>query len=127
MSPEPFLDDAVLQEAYRTAKAVILPSEIEGFGLPALEGYFLGTPVCYVNNTSVSEILACATTKGGFDLSDRGSFFAALEEVSSMPHEEVRDCGVKLRREYHSARVTERILEVFREVASFHSPGQQFN
>jgi glycosyltransferase involved in cell wall biosynthesis len=42
----PFLEESALQDAYLKANALILPSEIEGFGLPALEAYYLGTPVC---------------------------------------------------------------------------------
>ena len=62
----PFLEDKELQSTYRQAKALVLASEIEGFGLPALEAYYLGTPVCFVRGTSVGEILAPATQTGGF-------------------------------------------------------------
>lgn len=112
----PFLADASLQETYRAARALILPSEIEGFGLPALEAYYLGTPVCFVKGTSVEEVIGVATTKGGFNLDDPDSLFAALEEVLAMTAEEVRECGLKLRETYASAKVAERMLRVFEEV-----------
>jgi glycosyltransferase involved in cell wall biosynthesis len=112
----PFLNDTALQAAYRQARALILPSEIEGFGLPALEAYYLGTPVCYVKGTSVEEVLAVTTTKGGFVLEDMESLFAALDEVLAMPPEEVRECGLKLRETYAAAKVVERMLSVFHEV-----------
>jgi glycosyltransferase involved in cell wall biosynthesis len=112
----PFLDDAALEQAYHDAQALILPSEIEGFGLPALEAYYLGTPVCYVKGTSVEEILAPATSKGGFTLDDPASLFAAMDEVVAMSPEEVRQCGLKLRETYASAKVAERMLSVFHEV-----------
>jgi glycosyltransferase involved in cell wall biosynthesis len=114
----PFLDDGLLQEAYRGAHALILPSEIEGFGLPALEAYYLGTPVCYVKGTSVEEILAPATNKGGFNLDDPASLFAAMDEVVAMSPEEVRQCGLILRDTYASEKVAARILSAFREVKS---------
>ena len=112
----PFLEDQALRAAYLEARAIILPSEIEGFGLPALEAYYLGTPVCFVKGTSVEEILEVATGKGGFTLGDAESLFAALDEVMTMSSEEIRNCGLKLREVYASAKVAERMVEVFREL-----------
>jgi glycosyltransferase involved in cell wall biosynthesis len=113
----PFLEDSALQAAYLGARALILPSEIEGFGLPALEAYYLGTPVCYVKNTSVEEVLGVATHKGAFSLSSRESLFAALEEVMAMTSEEVRDCGLKLRESYATPVVTGKMIAAFQGVA----------
>ena len=112
----PFLEEAALQSAYRSARALILPSEIEGFGLPALEAYYLGTPVCYVKGTSVEEILGVATDKGGFSLDSAESLFTALDDVMAMSPGEIRDCGLKLRETYAAEKVAERMMEVFREV-----------
>jgi glycosyltransferase involved in cell wall biosynthesis len=113
----PFLEDSALQAAYRGARALILPSEIEGFGLPALEAYYLGTPVCFVKGTSVEEVLAVATRKGGFSLESSGSLFNALDEVIRMTPEEIRTCGLLLRETYASGKVADRMVEVFREMA----------
>jgi glycosyltransferase involved in cell wall biosynthesis len=112
----PFLEDAELQEAYSSARALLLPSEIEGFGLPALEAYYLGTPVCFVKGTSVEEILSGATSKGAFSLEDRDSFFAALDEAMAMDPAEIRKCGLKLRETFDSEKVAERIESVFEDV-----------
>lgn len=114
----PFLDDRELQDTYAQARALILPSEIEGFGLPALEAYYLGTPVCFVKGTSVEEILSGATAKGGFNLDDFESFFEALEEIVAMNSAEIRSCGLKLREIYASEKVVGRMLEVFSDVAA---------
>ncbi len=112
----PFLEEAALQAAYRSARALVLPSEIEGFGLPALEAYYLGTPVCFVRGTSVEEILGVATAKGGFSLESASSLWRALDEVMAMPAEEVRECGLKLRDTYAAEKVAARMLAVFDEV-----------
>jgi glycosyltransferase involved in cell wall biosynthesis len=114
----PFLEDSALQIAYRSARALILPSEIEGFGLPALEAYYLGTPVCFVKGTSVEEILGVATTKGGFSLDSSESLFSALDEVMSLQPSEIRDCGMRLRDFYAVEKVAARMVEVFQEVKS---------
>jgi len=112
----PFLEEAALQAAYLSARALILPSEIEGFGLPALEAYYLGTPVCFVKGTSVEEILGVATAKGGFTLESADSLLSALDEVTRMSAEEIRECGLKLREVYAADRVAEKMVKVFDEV-----------
>ena len=112
----PFLEDSALQDAYRRAKALILSSEIEGFGLPALEAYYLGTPVCFVEGTSVEEILGVATRKGGFHLDEPESLWTALTGVLEIPSDEVRECGLKLRENYAAEKVAERMMTVFDDV-----------
>lgn len=113
----PFLEDHALQDAYRRARALVLPSEIEGFGLPALEAYYLGTPVCFVKGTSVEEVLSVATHKGGFHLDDASSLHTALGEVMDMTPEEIHTCGMVLRETYAADKVAARMMEVFQEVA----------
>jgi glycosyltransferase involved in cell wall biosynthesis len=112
----PFLEDSALRAAYMGARALILPSEIEGFGLPALEAYYLGTPVCYVKGTSVEEVLGAATAKGGFALDDSNSLFTALAEVMAMTPGEIRTCGLILREAYAAEKVAARMMEVFNEI-----------
>lgn len=114
----PFLEEAALQSAYRSARALILPSEIEGFGLPALEAYYLGTPVCFVKGTSVEEILGVATDQGGFSLERADSLWSALEEVMAMSAEKVRGCGIILRETYSAETMAEKMVAVFDEVVS---------
>ena len=111
----PFLEEAALEAVYLEARALILPSEIEGFGLPALEAYYLGTPVCFVKGTSVEEVLSVATQRGAFTLDDPNSLFKALDEVMAMTPEEVRQCGLCLRETYAAHTVADRMIEVFRE------------
>jgi glycosyltransferase involved in cell wall biosynthesis len=114
---QPFLEESALQSAYREARALILPSEIEGFGLPALEAYYLGTPVCFVRGTSVEEILGVATGKGGFRLDDPESLVAALDEVMAMSEDEVRACGLMLRETYAARKVADRMVAAFAKAA----------
>lgn len=117
LKKRPFIADSELQNTYRRAKALIIPSEIEGFGLPALEAYYLGTPVCYVEDTSVEEILGVATAKGKFSLTSSDSLFAALDEVMAMGSEEIRQCGLNLRKTYAAKKVAQRMMEVFQRLA----------
>ena len=116
ITKRPFLEDSALQAAYLGARALILPSEIEGFGLPALEAYYLGTPVCFVSGTSVEEVIRVATRKGAFSLESRDSLFTALEEVMAMTADEIHQCGLKLREGYATHVVTEKMLIAFRSL-----------
>jgi len=68
--------------AVQSARALILPSEIEGFGLPAVESYSVRTPVAYVLGTAVDEILG-PQSPGGFNF-DYNSFKNALSETLSI-------------------------------------------
>jgi glycosyltransferase involved in cell wall biosynthesis len=114
----PFLTDDALIDAYSSARALVFPSEIEGFGLPALEAYYLGTPVCFAAGTSTEEILGAATGKGRFSAGDPSSLFKALEEVIAMTPEEVHRCGLQLRETYSASKIAARIDASFREALS---------
>ena len=113
----PFLEDAEFRAMISGARALILPSEIEGFGLPAIEAYYLGTPVCYSLGTSVQEILETSTTVGGFHLDRPDSLWPALEDALGMKSCEIRRIGLDLRKKYASEKVVGRIIEGLREVA----------
>jgi hypothetical protein len=73
--------------------------------------------VCFVEGTSVEEILSVATHKGGFNLHDPQSLFNALNEVMSMSADEVRSCGLMLRDTYAAKKIANRMIEVFDSVA----------
>ncbi|RYD68226.1 MAG: glycosyltransferase [Verrucomicrobiaceae bacterium] len=113
----PFLDDEALQRQFERARALIFPSEIEGFGLPAVEAYFLGTPVCFTRGTSIEEVLEDASSRGGFDLKDPATLFTALDEVLSLDPEQVRQWGLLLREKYAARVVADLMVQVFQEVS----------
>jgi glycosyltransferase involved in cell wall biosynthesis len=114
----PFLEDSDLMKFISRARALIMPSEVEGFGLPAIEAYYLGTPVCYTLGTSVEEILAGIAPKGGFDLAQPSSLWPALDEVLAMPAAEIRRAGLALREKFASEKIVGRILGGLHEVAA---------
>lgn len=65
------IDDERLAEIYRGASATVMPSTLEGFGLPALESIACGTPVLHwVGCEAVAEIVG-----------DRGHALADAHDV----------------------------------------------
>jgi glycosyltransferase involved in cell wall biosynthesis len=56
----PALDDEKLRLAYGAAKAVVMPSLYEGFGLPALEAMASGAPVLASDQASLPEVVGQA-------------------------------------------------------------------
>jgi len=113
----PFLDDEELRNTITHARALILPSEIEGFGLPAIEAYYLGTPVCFTKGTSIEEILGQSTSTGGFELDAPESLWPALEDVLAMPAGEIHCIGLELRVRFKAEKIVGRMVEAFRKAA----------
>jgi glycosyltransferase involved in cell wall biosynthesis len=105
-----------LAETMSSSRALLLPSEIEGFGLPALEAYYLGTPVVYVKGTAVEEVLG-EGTPGGFLLDDVDSFGAALDEVLALDPEWIADKAAALRSRFSWRACAERTIAAYREVS----------
>lgn len=73
------INDRILKNLYKNARAFIFPSVYEGFGLPILEAFSCGCPVILSNSSSLPEI-------GGegamyFEPNDRESIILAVENV----------------------------------------------
>jgi glycosyltransferase involved in cell wall biosynthesis len=55
-----FVSDETLAALYRNAECVVLPSLLEGFGLPALEAMSSGTPLIVTRNPALEEVCSDA-------------------------------------------------------------------
>ena len=53
---ERFLDEVDLQVLYQRARCVLVPSQMEGFGIPALEAMVSGAPLISSNTWSLPEV-----------------------------------------------------------------------
>jgi glycosyltransferase involved in cell wall biosynthesis len=109
------LPRAELEVEIATSRALLFFSEIEGFGLPALEAYLLGTPVVYVRATAVEEILG-ERTPGGFSLNSFESFQGAFGEAIQMAESEVAEKAEALRKNFSWSNCAERTVAVYRSL-----------
>ncbi len=107
------LDDDALEDRMAIAKALVLLSEIEGLGLPALESFAAGTPVCYRAGTALQEVLA--NVPGGWDGRDDASFAAALDAALSMTTSEIARVQARLGERFNWRRAVNDIVKVYRE------------
>jgi glycosyltransferase involved in cell wall biosynthesis len=107
-------DDAQLRDLYAGALALVLPSFDEGFGLPAVEGAAVGTPVILSQTTAATEFLGEAALL--FDPEEPGELASLLEFVRDKP-EERRALGSRARKKVEAlswdrtAEVVERAAE----------------
>ncbi len=110
----PHLADEQLKDMIKGARALVYPSEIEGFGLPALEAYQLGTPVIYVAGTSVEEILQIRGTcaPGRFEL-HIDDLIRALDEVLSIPYENLNHIQLELLTKFSWSKTAEQTLAAY--------------
>ncbi len=115
VSQQPPVSHQELRNVMSSARAILLPSEIEGFGLPALEGYYVGTPVCYVRDTSVAEVVQDAQQHGAFDLNDAASLRTALDNVLKLSRDEITRISNAMYDLFSTERVTERVIRVMRD------------
>lgn len=110
------VDESELKRQIAQARALILPSAIEGFGLPALESYCLGTPVAFAQRAeALAEILTGEAAIGGF-ADDPDSLAAAVQAVLAMPWETVAAIGGRLRERFSTKRCVDRIVRVLEEM-----------
>jgi glycosyltransferase involved in cell wall biosynthesis len=88
-----------LRELLAGSRALLLLSSIEGFGLPAIEAWSLGTPVCFLRTGSLPEVLA--GLPGGHD--GDADFGAALDELLALRAEERQELRARVRARFDRA------------------------
>ena len=87
-----FVPDNELVHLYRRAYALILPSLLEGFGLPAVEAMACGSPVLSSQAGSLPEVVGEAGLY--FEATDPGAIAAAIQLLLSKP--DLRDALARM-------------------------------
>lgn len=106
------VSDSQLEQLMRQSRALLYLSLTEGFGLPAVESYYSGTPVCYRTGTSVAEILF--GIKGGWDGADPKGFCQALDDILAMSGEEVQVIRRQIVARYDWSQYAQRMAATYR-------------
>ncbi len=108
------LSDEQLAEEYARTRALVLLSEIEGFGLPALEGVLSGAAVCYRNVSSVAELMQGAP--GAWDGVSEDGFFKALDEALTASPQVWAGVAARLERDCRWDAAASSMLRIYSEL-----------
>jgi glycosyltransferase involved in cell wall biosynthesis len=100
-----------LEDVIMRARALLLPSEIEGFGRAAVEAYLLGTPVIYSKGTALEEVIG-PDSPGGFERT-LDSFEAALQQALSLENSAVREKAIRFESTYGWDACATRTLDAY--------------
>ena len=113
-----WVEEDELAELYRSATAMVLPSFVEGFGLPVLEALQAGVPVLCSDIEAHREIAGDAAV--WFDPHDRASIAAAVRTAVEDPArlERLRVEGPTRAQVFSWQRVADETLAVFRTALS---------
>jgi glycosyltransferase involved in cell wall biosynthesis len=113
----PELSEADLVSIVQAARALLQPSLIEGFGIPALEAMAAGCPVIASDTPALLEVLGGAGLHAA--VSDVAGLARAMNQVRDPAlRNELRERGLERARAFSWDTAAERTLEVYREAAS---------
>jgi glycosyltransferase involved in cell wall biosynthesis len=107
------VDAATLELLYSRARAVVVPSLYEGFGLPVLEAMSRGKPVVAARNSSLPEVGGDAVVYVD-NPNDAEALSSAIERALSDPALAAK--GVKRAREFTWDRCAGGVADVIRDV-----------
>jgi glycosyltransferase involved in cell wall biosynthesis len=82
-----WVPDGLLSAAYARALAVLLPSDVEGFGLTPLEGWAHGRPAILSSGIGASEVVTPGLNGLVFPAGDAQAFAAAMRHLLDRPDE----------------------------------------
>lgn len=109
-------NDAQMASLYRHALCFVFPSHYEGFGIPILEAFSNGCPVCLSNASCFPEVAGDAAIF--FNPNDAQSMLDTLKEtlVSATLRDELRAKGIERSREFSIERMVAQTCDVYRKL-----------
>jgi glycosyltransferase involved in cell wall biosynthesis len=113
----PYLLEIELQELYRRANALFIPSLMEGFGIPVLESMASGTPVISSSTTSLPEVGGTAPEYcDPHDVMDMCRVLSSVVTDSNL-RASMAERGLSRARTFHPLVVREQIDRFWTELA----------
>jgi len=113
----PTLSESELVTVVQAARALLQPSLVEGFGIPALEAMAAGCPVIASDTPALVEVLGGAGLHA--QVGDVAGLAAAMNRLrSGSLREELRARGFERARDFSWDAAAEQTLEVYREAAA---------
>jgi len=118
-----YLPPPTLPSLYRAARALVIPSLSEGFGLPALEAMACGCPVLAARAGALPEVVGEAALL--FDPTSADAIAAAILQVDREPplREALRVAGIDRARRFTWAASAQATLGVYATALAEDSPG----
>lgn len=109
-------NDAEMASLYRYALCFVFPSHYEGFGIPILEAFYNGCPVCLSNASCFPEVAGDAAIY--FNPHDATSMHDSLQELLSSPAlcDELRLKGLNRSKEFTLERMVQGTCDVYRKI-----------
>ncbi len=110
---------ASLEEAFRRASIVVLPSVFEGFGLPAVEALAAGTPVVATRAGALPEVLGIAGAGRLVPTRDAAALAKGIGETLESwdeAHRSALASRARIEREFGWAEVARRVEGVYADV-----------
>lgn len=109
-------NDAQMASLYKHALCFVFPSHYEGFGIPILEAFANGCPVCLSNASCFPEVAGDAALF--FNPNDAQSMYDSLKEVlvSETLRGELRSKGFERSRDFSLESMVENTCEVYRKL-----------
>jgi glycosyltransferase involved in cell wall biosynthesis len=104
-----------LARLIRESRVLVFNSEREGFGLPPVEAYALGTPAVYARTDVMVEVLG--DTPGSYSQGSYEEFARALDHVLALDSEELAKLRLQMLERYDWDAVARETVMAYRQVA----------
>ena len=109
------ISDEALIRLMRHSRLIFYLSHLEGFGLPAIEGYLAWTPVCYRNTTSLAEIMQ--GIPGGWKGESAEGFISAVQELLTLSENEIGMIQEYLAKKFNWNNTVSELVNVYHALA----------
>jgi glycosyltransferase involved in cell wall biosynthesis len=109
-------DDREMASLYRHALCFVFPSHYEGFGIPILEAFANGCPVCLSNASCFPEVAGDAALF--FNPNDAQSMLDTLRETvkSEALRKQLSAAGLERIKDFSLSNMVQRTCEVYRKL-----------